>query len=82
LGAQGWPGLHKDLRASLGGAMLFINNGRVMGNLILSGLLDRYRAAAIMPAPDGFIPSTQQLTLPLNLDTGDMQRQIVTHLGR
>jgi predicted TIM-barrel fold metal-dependent hydrolase len=42
LGSQGWPGLHFDMRAALGGAMLFINNGRVMGNLILSGLLDRY----------------------------------------
>jgi predicted TIM-barrel fold metal-dependent hydrolase len=42
VGAQGWPGLHYDMRAALGGAMLFINNGRVMGNLILSGLLDRF----------------------------------------
>jgi predicted TIM-barrel fold metal-dependent hydrolase len=41
-GSQGWPGLHYDLRAALGGAMLFMNNGRVMGNLILSGLVDRF----------------------------------------
>ncbi|MEY2944108.1 MAG: hypothetical protein RLY97_2122 [Pseudomonadota bacterium] len=42
VGAQGWPGLHRDMRSGLGGAMLFINNGKTMGNLILSGLLDRY----------------------------------------
>jgi predicted TIM-barrel fold metal-dependent hydrolase len=42
VGHQGWPGLHFDLRASLGGAMLFINNGKTMGNLILSGILDRF----------------------------------------
>jgi len=42
VGTQGWPGLHRDLRASLGGAMLFIQNGRVMGNIIMCGLLDRF----------------------------------------
>jgi predicted TIM-barrel fold metal-dependent hydrolase len=41
LGNQGWPGLPYELKGALGGAMLFINNGRVMGNLILSGLFDR-----------------------------------------
>ena len=42
LGQQGWPGLPAEMRAGLGGAMLFINNGRVMGNIIFSGLLDRF----------------------------------------
>ena len=42
VGHQGWPGLHRDMRSGLGGAMLFINNGKTMGNLILSGLLDRF----------------------------------------
>jgi predicted TIM-barrel fold metal-dependent hydrolase len=41
-GDQGWPGLPNDLRMALGGAMLFMNNGRVMGNLILSGIIDRF----------------------------------------
>jgi predicted TIM-barrel fold metal-dependent hydrolase len=42
VGQQGWPGMTHAMRAALGGAMLFINNGRVMGNIILSGLLDRF----------------------------------------
>jgi predicted TIM-barrel fold metal-dependent hydrolase len=42
MGTQGWPGLEPDLRAALGGAMLFINNGRVLGNLIFAGVLDRF----------------------------------------
>lgn len=42
VGHQGWPGLPFDTRMALGGAMLFINNGKTMGNLILSGLLDRF----------------------------------------
>jgi predicted TIM-barrel fold metal-dependent hydrolase len=32
----------QTLPAVLSASMLFINNGRVMGNLILSGLLDRF----------------------------------------
>lgn len=41
-GAQGWPGLDEEHHGALGGAMLFFNNGRVMANLIYSGLLDRF----------------------------------------
>ncbi len=53
IGAQGWPGLHRDLRASLGGAMLFINNGRTVGNLILSGLLDRFTKLRFVSVESG-----------------------------
>jgi predicted TIM-barrel fold metal-dependent hydrolase len=53
IGAQGWPSLHRDLRASLGGAMLFINNGRVMGNLLLSGLLDRFTKVKFVSVESG-----------------------------
>ena len=42
LGKQGWPGLTDELKAGLGGAMLFIDNGRVMANIICSGMLDRH----------------------------------------
>lgn len=53
VGQQGWPGLPYDMRASLGGAMLFINNGRVMGNLILSGLLDRFTRLKFVSVESG-----------------------------
>jgi hypothetical protein len=53
VGWQGWPGLHRDLRAAMDGAMLFINNGRVMGNLILSGLLDRYSKLKFVSVESG-----------------------------
>lgn len=42
IGQQGWPSLTRDLQSGLGGAMLFFNNGRVVANIIYSGLLDRY----------------------------------------
>jgi uncharacterized protein len=53
VGQQGWPGLHRDMRAGLGGAMLFINNGKTMGNLILSGLLDRYTKLKFVSVESG-----------------------------
>ncbi|TAL03064.1 MAG: amidohydrolase [Rhodospirillaceae bacterium] len=42
LGQQGWPSLSTALKAGLGGAMLFFNNGRVLGNIIFGGALDRF----------------------------------------
>jgi predicted TIM-barrel fold metal-dependent hydrolase len=42
MGHQGWPSLDRDLKATVGGAMLFVNNGAVANNIILSGLLDRF----------------------------------------
>jgi predicted TIM-barrel fold metal-dependent hydrolase len=53
VGQQGWPGLHRDIRAGLGGAMLFINNGKTMGNLILSGLLDRFEKLKFVSVESG-----------------------------
>jgi len=52
-GDQGWPGLANDLRMALGGAMLFMNNGRVMGNLILSGLVDRFAKLKFVSVESG-----------------------------
>ena len=42
MGQQGWPSLSRDLRSGISGAMIFFNNGKVVSNLIYSGLLDRY----------------------------------------
>jgi predicted TIM-barrel fold metal-dependent hydrolase len=53
VGHQGWPGLHQDMRSGLGGAMLFINNGKTMGNLILSGLFDRFSKLKFVSVESG-----------------------------
>lgn len=42
MGQQGWPSLTRDLRSGISGAMIFFNNGKVVSNLIYSGLLDRF----------------------------------------
>ncbi|MET0366262.1 MAG: amidohydrolase family protein [Sphingobium sp.] len=41
MGQQGWPSLPRELRSGISGAMLFFNNGKVVSNLIYSGMLDR-----------------------------------------
>jgi uncharacterized protein len=41
MGQQGWPSLPRELRAGISGAMLFFNNGKIVSNLIYSGMLDR-----------------------------------------
>jgi len=42
MGQQGWPSLSRDLRSGISGAMIFFNNGKVVSNLIYSGMLDRF----------------------------------------
>lgn len=41
-GDQAWPSFDEEHKGLLGGAMLFFNNARVMANLILSGVCDRF----------------------------------------
>ena len=53
MGDQGWPSLPNASKAALGGSMLFVNNGRVMGNLIFSGLLDRFRELQFVSVESG-----------------------------
>jgi len=53
IGQQGWPSLSRDLRAGLGGAMLFFNNGRVVANIIYSGLLDRFPGIKFVSVESG-----------------------------
>jgi predicted TIM-barrel fold metal-dependent hydrolase len=52
-GSQGWPNLDAEHHGALGGAMLFFNNGRVMANLIYSGLLDRFPTLKFVSVESG-----------------------------
>jgi uncharacterized protein len=42
IGNAGWPSLSVNHRSGLAGSMMFLDNGRVIGNIIYSGLLDRF----------------------------------------
>ncbi|TCM20467.1 putative TIM-barrel fold metal-dependent hydrolase [Novosphingobium sp. PhB165] len=53
MGQQGWPSLPRDLRSGISGAMLFFNNGKVVSNLIYSGLLDRFRKLKFVSVESG-----------------------------
>jgi predicted TIM-barrel fold metal-dependent hydrolase len=67
LGVWGWPGLHHDLRMGIGGALMFLNNGRVLANLIYSGILDRYEKLKFVSVESGIG------WVPFILETLDMQ---------
>jgi predicted TIM-barrel fold metal-dependent hydrolase len=53
MGQQGWPSLPRDLRSGISGAMLFFNNGKVVSNLIYSGLLDRFPGLKFVSVESG-----------------------------
>ncbi|MFM5929721.1 MAG: amidohydrolase family protein [Novosphingobium sp.] len=53
MGKQGWPGLSRDLRSGISGAMIFFNNGAVMSNLIYSGILDRFKDLKFVSVESG-----------------------------
>jgi predicted TIM-barrel fold metal-dependent hydrolase len=53
MGQQGWPSLPRDLRSGISGAMLFFNNGKVVSNLIYSGILDRFQDLKFVSVESG-----------------------------
>lgn len=53
MGQQGWPSLRRDLRSGISGAMLFFNNGKVVSNLIYSGILDRFKGLKFVSVESG-----------------------------
>jgi uncharacterized protein len=53
MGQQGWPSLPYDLRSGISGAMIFFNNGKVVSNLIYSGILDRYKGLKFVSVESG-----------------------------
>jgi uncharacterized protein len=53
MGQQGWPSLSYDLRSGISGAMIFFNNGKVVSNLIYSGMLDRFPAIKFVSVESG-----------------------------
>jgi len=53
MGQQGWPSLPYDLRSGISGAMIFFNNGKVVSNLIYSGILDRFKKLKFVSVESG-----------------------------
>lgn len=53
LGSHGWPELNLDSRWAIGGSLLFFENAQTLGNLIFSGLLDRYENLQFVSVESG-----------------------------
>ncbi len=53
MGQQGWPSLPRDLRSGISGAMIFFNNGKVVSNIIYSGILDRFPGLKFVSVESG-----------------------------
>jgi predicted TIM-barrel fold metal-dependent hydrolase len=59
-GHQSWPGTDPDIAMRIGSTMIFVENGRTMINLIMSGILDRYEKLKLVSVESGvgWIPFT------------------------
>ena len=53
VGKAGWPSLDRELQSGLSGSMMFLDNGRVMGNIIYSGLLDHFPGLKFVSVESG-----------------------------
>lgn len=53
IGTAGWPSLSVNHRSGLAGSMMFLDNGRVIGNIIYSGLLDRFPGLKFVSVESG-----------------------------
>jgi predicted TIM-barrel fold metal-dependent hydrolase len=76
IGHQGWPSLPHKLQMGLAGAMVFFNNGRTLGNLIYSGVLDRYPGLQFVSVESGIG------WIPFLLEALDNQYTEMTHRDR
>jgi predicted TIM-barrel fold metal-dependent hydrolase len=52
-GTVGWPSLDFDRKLGIGAAMLFLNNGAVLANLVISGVLERHPTLQIVSVESG-----------------------------
>jgi uncharacterized protein len=69
IGSAGWPSLHVNLRSGLAGSMMFLDNGRIIGNIIYSGLLDRFPRLKFVSVESGIG------WIPFMMDSIDYQFQ-------
>jgi len=53
MGSQWWPGMREGMAFGIGGAMLFFQNAQTLGNLIYSGLLDRFTELQFVSVESG-----------------------------
>jgi predicted TIM-barrel fold metal-dependent hydrolase len=52
-GTYPWPSQDEDTKLAIGGTLLFIGNARVVANIILSGVFDRYPSLQVVSVESG-----------------------------
>jgi predicted TIM-barrel fold metal-dependent hydrolase len=52
-GSAGWPSLSDNSRLSVGGTMLFLDQAKILSNLLLSGIFDRFPALKVVSVESG-----------------------------
>jgi len=52
-GRASWPSLDNERRLALGSTLLYLNNARIIGNLIFSGVLERHPTLKIVSSESG-----------------------------
>jgi predicted TIM-barrel fold metal-dependent hydrolase len=75
-----WPSLSPDLKLGLGSAMLYLNNAGVLGNMIYSGVLERFPKLHIVSVESavGWIPF---LLRALDYQVHEMSPGAMDHLS-
>jgi predicted TIM-barrel fold metal-dependent hydrolase len=79
-GTVPWPSLNEGCKLGLGSAMLYINNATVVGNIIYSGVLERFPTLQMVSVESGigWIPF---ILHALDYQVGDMAPGTVDHLS-
>jgi uncharacterized protein len=79
-GTVPWPSLNEGCKLGLGSAMLYINNATVVGNVIYSGVLERFPALQMVSVESGigWIPF---ILHALDYQVGDMAPGAIDHLS-
>jgi predicted TIM-barrel fold metal-dependent hydrolase len=52
-GSSPWPGLDSERKLAIGSAMIFMANGRVLANLVFSGVLERFPTLKFVSVESG-----------------------------
>jgi len=52
-GKASWPSLDLERKLALGSTLLYLNNARIIGNIIYSGILERYPTLKIVSSESG-----------------------------
>jgi predicted TIM-barrel fold metal-dependent hydrolase len=79
-GSVPWPSLNDNAKLGLGSAMMYLNNAGVIGNLIYSGVLERFPTLQIVSVESGvgWIPF---LLKALDYQVGEMTPGSMDHLS-